>query len=83
MADGNVNENENVKTREEKLSEVHDASKVYARVNGGNDEITFDARIEKIVDGVKKDEKVPVTTLNNNKMESHFFFDKAPETKAE
>lgn len=75
MADGNVNENENVKTREEKLSEVHDASKVYARVNGGNDEITFDARIE--------GEKIPVTTLNNNKMESHFFFDKAPETKAE
>lgn len=75
MADGNVNENENVKTREEKLSEVHDASKVYARVNGGNDEITFDARIE--------GEKIPVATLNNNKMESHFFFDKAPETKAE
>ena len=73
MADENVNEN--VKTREEKLSEVHDASKVYARVNGGNDEITFDARIE--------GEKIPVTTLNNNKMESHFFFDKAPETKAE
>ena len=75
MADENVNENENVKRREEKLSEVHDASKVYARVNGGNDEITFDARIE--------GEKIPVTTLNNNKMESHFFFDKAPETKAE
>ena len=66
---------ENVKTREEKLSEVHDVDKVYARVNGGNDEITFDARIE--------GEKIPVTTLNNNKMESHFFFDKAPVTTAE
>ena len=60
-----------VKTREEKLAEVHAVEKVYPNgkvLEGGNDQITFDA----VVDGAK----VPVTTTKRNRMESHFFFDK-------
>lgn len=68
MADENTVE----LSKEEKLAKVHDPKVVYARVNGGNDEITFDA----YVDG----KKVPVTTVNNNKMESHFTFPTAEET---
>lgn len=56
-------------TREEKLDKVHNVKVVYARANGGNDEITFDA----YVDG----KKVPVVTVNNGKMEAHFTFPKA------
>jgi hypothetical protein len=58
-------------SKEEKLARVHDPKVVYARANGGNDEITFDA----YVDG----KKIPVTTVNNNKMESHFTFPPATE----
>lgn len=61
-------------SKEEKLARVHDPKVVYARANGGNDEITFDA----CVDG----EKIPVTTVNNNKMESHFTFPPATEEAA-
>jgi hypothetical protein len=60
------------KTREEKLAEVHAVEKVYPNgkvLEGGNDQIVFDARDE---DG----KKVPVTTTKHNRMESHFFFDK-------
>ena len=63
-------------TKDEKLVEIH--KNAYAKANGKNDEITFDAYVK--VSG--KDKKVPVTTLNNNKMESHFVFDKAPVSNA-
>ena len=62
-------------TREEKLDKVHNVKVVYAKVNGGNDEITFDA----YVDG----EKVPVQTVNNGQMEAHFTFPKAPAAASE
>lgn len=62
-------------SREEKLAKVHDPKVVYARANGGNDEITFDAYLE--------GEKIPVTTVNNNKMESHFTFPPASEETTE
>ena len=55
----------------EKLNKTHAVDKVYAKVDGGNDEITFDA--------VLNNEKIPVTTVNHNRMESHFVFKKADE----
>lgn len=58
-------------SKEKKLARVHDPKVVYARANGGNDEITFDAYVG--------GEKIPVTTVNNNKMESHFTFPPATE----
>ena len=58
----------------EKLNKTHAVDKVYARVAGGNNEITFDA-----FDGEKK---VPVTTVNHNRMETHFVFDKPEPTSA-
>ena len=57
-----------------KLNKTHAVDKVYAKVDGGNDEITFDA--------VLNNKKIPVTTVNNNRMESHYVFDKADETNA-
>ena len=53
----------------EKLNKTHAVDKVYAKVAGGNDEITFDAFFE--------GKKIPVTTVNHNRMESHYVFDKA------
>ena len=58
----------------EKLNKTHAVDKVYAKVDGGNDEITFDAFIGK--------DKIPVTTVNHNRMESHFVFDKPDEADA-
>ena len=43
-------------------------------VEGGNDQITFDAKLN--------GKKIPVTTVNHNRMESHFVFDKPDETDA-
>lgn len=73
MADENENVNENVKTREQKLSEVHSEDKVYAKADGENKHITFDA-YKDVVGGGKV--KVPVTTSYNNRLETHFTFDK-------
>lgn len=56
------------------IRDIHKVENVYAKVDGGNDEITFDA--------VYQGEKVPVTTVNHNRMETHFVYDKAPETDA-
>ena len=58
----------------EKLNKTHAVDKVYAKVDGGNDEITFDAFFE--------GKKIPVTTVNHNRMESHFVFDKPDEADA-
>lgn len=58
----------------EKLNKTHAVDKVYEKVAGGNDEITFDA--------VLNGEKIPVTTVNHNRMESHFVFDKPDEADA-
>lgn len=58
----------------EKLNKTHAVDKVYATVAGGNDEITFDAVLE--------NKKIPVTTVNHNRMESHYVFKKADETDA-
>ena len=58
----------------DKLNKTHAVDKVYAKVDGGNDEITFDAFIGK--------DKIPVTTVNHNRMESHFVFDKPDEADA-
>ena len=60
--------------KRQKLNKVHAVDKVYKTVAGGNDEITFDA--------VLKNKKIPVTTVNHNRMESHYVFDKADETEA-
>lgn len=60
--------------KRQKLNEVHAVDKVYAKVDGGNDEITFDA--------VLNNKKIPVTTVNHNRMESHYVFDKADESDA-
>ena len=57
-----------------KLKETHAVDKVYEKVAGGNDEITFDA--------VLNNKKIPVTTVNHNRMESHYVFDKADEDDA-
>ena len=57
-----------------KLSKAHAVDKVYAKVDGGNDEITFDA--------VLNNKKIPVTTVNHNRMESHYVFDKADKSDA-
>ena len=57
-----------------KLNKTHAVDKVYAKVDGGNDEITFDA--------VLNSKKIPVTTVNHNTMESHFVFDKADKSDA-
>ena len=58
----------------DKLNKTHAVDKVYAKVDGGNDEITFDA--------VSNDKKIPVTTVNHNRMESHYVFKKADESDA-
>lgn len=55
----------------EKLNKTHAVDKVYAKVDGGNDQITFDAMLN--------GEKIPVTTVNHNRMETHFVFKKADE----
>ena len=57
-----------------KEKNIYDVENVYARVEGGNDQITFDA--------VLNGEKIPVTTVNHNRMESHFVFDKPDEADA-
>lgn len=57
-----------------KLNKTHAVDKVYAKVDGGNDKITFDAALN--------DKKIPVTTVNHNRMESHYVFKKADETEA-
>ena len=57
-----------------KEKNIYDVENVYAKVAGGNNEITFDA-----FDGEKK---VPVTTVNHNRMETHFVFDKPEPTSA-
>ena len=59
----------------DKLNKTHAVDKVYAKVDGGNDEITFDA--------VLNNKKIPVTTVNNNRMESHYVFKKADDAKTE
>jgi len=56
------------------IRDIHKVENVYAKVDGSNDEITFDA--------VCEGEKIPVTTVNHNRMETHFVYDKAPETDA-
>lgn len=58
----------------DKLNKTHAVDKVYAKVDGGNDEITFDA--------VWDNKKIPVTTVNHNRMESHYVFKKADESDA-
>lgn len=58
----------------DKLNKTHAVDKVYAKVDGGNDEITFDAELN--------NKKIPVTTVNHNRMESHYVFKKADETEA-
>ena len=58
----------------DKLNKTHAVDKVYAKVDGGNDEITFDA--------VLNNKKIPVTTVNHNRMESHYVFKKADESDA-
>ena len=58
----------------DKLNKTHAVDKVYAEVDGGNDEITFDA--------VLNNKKIPVTTVNHNRMESHYVFDKADKSDA-
>ena len=58
----------------DKLKKTHAVDKVYAKVDGGNDKITFDA--------VLNNKKIPVTTVNNNRMESHYVFDKADKSDA-
>ena len=68
-------------TKKNALAAVHDESVVYAKVDGENDKITFDAVIDNSADGTS--EKVPVATVNNMKMESHIFFEKAPVTTGE
>lgn len=60
--------------KRQKLNEVHAVDKVYKTVAGGNDEITFDAFVGK--------DKIPVNTVNHNRMESHYVFKKADETEA-
>ena len=57
-----------------KLNKTHAVDKVYAKVDGSNDKITFDA--------VLNNKKIPVTTVNHNRMESHYVFDKADESDA-
>jgi len=66
------------------LAAVHAVGVVYPKSNdGANANITFDAYIEETNgSGGTVTKKVPVTTVKNNKQESHFFFDKAPETHA-
>ena len=61
-------------TKKEKNEDIYKVENVYARVEGGNDQITFDA--------VLNGEKIPVTTVNHNRMESHFVFDKPDEADA-
>ena len=65
---------EEATTTKEKNEDIYKVEKVYARVEGGNDQITFDAKLN--------GEKIPVTTVNHNRMESHYVFDKADETDA-
>lgn len=65
---------EEVTTTKEKIEKIHKVENVYARVEGGNDQITFDAVLE--------GKKIPVTTVNHNRMESHFVFDKPDGTDA-
>jgi hypothetical protein len=67
MADTNNEEFTRTKKLEE-LGKIHSVEKVYPRGLCENNDITFDAYIGT--------EKIPVTTVNNNKMESHFTFDK-------
>lgn len=56
------------------IRDIHKVENVYATVGGGNDEITFDAAIG--------EEKIPVTTVNHNRMETHFVYDKPDPTSA-
>ena len=60
-----------------KLNKTHAVDKVYAKVDvdGGNDQITFDAMLN--------GKKIPVTTVNHNRMESHYVFKKADDAKTE
>ena len=60
--------------KRQKLNKTHAVDKVYAKVDGGNDEITFDAVLD--------NKKIPVTTVNHNRMESHYVFKKADEADA-
>ena len=65
---------EEATTTKEKNEKIYKVENVYARVEGGNDQITFDAKLN--------GKKIPVTTVNHNSMESHFVFDKPDETDA-
>lgn len=65
---------EEATTTKEKIEKIHKVENVYVRVEGGNDQITFDAVLE--------GKKIPVTTVNHNRMESHFVFDKPDGTDA-
>ena len=57
-----------------KEKNIYDVENVYAKVAGGNDEITFDAVLE--------NKKIPVATVNHNRMETHYVFDKPEPTSA-
>ena len=65
---------EEATTTKEKNEDIYKVENVYARVEGGNDQITFDA--------VLNNKKIPVTTVNHNRMESHYVFKKADEIDA-
>lgn len=60
--------------RREKLNALAAQAYKPATEFGANDNITFDAYVVEDVDGTDKLVKKPVSTLNNNKLEDHFFF---------
>lgn len=66
--------------RQAELDKVHADSVVYAKVPefGANNNITFEAILSTDHDSDENtpnvDVRVPINTLNNNKLESHFFF---------
>ena len=66
--------------RQAELDKVHADNVVYAKVTefGANDNITFEAKLSVDDDSDPSTPdtvtRVPINTLNNNKLESHFFF---------
>ena len=51
---------EKATTTKEKNEDIYKVENVYARVEGGNDQITFDAKLN--------GKKIPVTTVNHNNL---------------